>query len=185
MPRIDPVTPPYDAPIAAELARWMPPGSALEPLALFRTIVRHPPLAEAMLPLGRYLLSRHLSVSKRQREIVIQRVCARAGCAYEWGVHAVAFGAAAGLDDAALTATALGAPDDPSFTDDDALLVRLVDELHETARVSDTLWAALAARWTPAQLLDLLVLAGWYRVIAYLANGAEVSAEPWAAPFPV
>lgn len=181
MPRIAPVEPPFETAVAAELSRWMPPNAPMEPLALFRTLVRHPPLAEAMLPFGRYLLSRHLSVGKREREIVIQRVCARAGCAYEWGVHAVAFAAVAGLDDATMHATAVADADDPSFTPDDKLLIRLADELHDTARVSDALWTALAARWSPEQLLDLLALAGWYRVIAYLANGAEVAVEPWGA----
>jgi len=38
----------------------------------------------------------------------------------------------------------------------------LVDELHDTGRVSERLWGALAERWSVPQLLALLVLAGWY-----------------------
>ncbi|HXJ33079.1 MAG TPA: carboxymuconolactone decarboxylase family protein [Candidatus Eisenbacteria bacterium] len=183
-PRIAPVAPPYDAGVADELARWMPPGSPVDPLALFRTLVRDRPLAEAMLPLGRFLLGRGLGLPKRVRELVIDRVCARCGCEYEWGVHAVAFGAAAGLGDAELTATARGRANDPAFTPDDAAVIRLVDELHDTGHVSDALWTDLARRWSPEQLLELLVLAGWYHVISYVANGARVALEPWAARFP-
>lgn len=60
----------------------------------------------------------------------------------------------------------------------------LVDELHDTARVSGALWARLAKRWPPETLLALCVLVGWYHVIAYVANGARVAAEDWAARFP-
>ena len=36
-----PLTPPYTPEIEEQLARWMPPGAAIEPLGLFRTIMRH------------------------------------------------------------------------------------------------------------------------------------------------
>jgi alkylhydroperoxidase family enzyme len=184
-PRVAPIST-ADAPldVTEELARWMPPQSDMEPLALFRTLVRHLPLAQAMRPLGSFLLGRERTLGKREREIVIDRVCARCGCEYEWGVHATVFGAAAGLDDVQLRATARGPATDPAWTPADALLVQLVDELHDTARVSDTLWTALASRWSQPQLLELLTLAGWYHVIAYVANGARVPLESWAARFP-
>ena len=63
-------------------------------------------------------------------------------------------------------------------------LVRLADELHQTARVSDQLWTALSAHWEAPQLIELLVIAGMYHTIAYLANGAQVALEDWAARFP-
>ena len=104
-PRIAPLEPPYEAAIADELARWMPPGSPLPPLALFRTLATDHPLAQAMWGLGSFLLSRRLALPLREREIVIDRVCARCGCEYEWGVHAVAFAAAAGFSEAEVAAT--------------------------------------------------------------------------------
>jgi hypothetical protein len=36
VPRIAPLASPYEAEIATALAKWMPPGSAWEPLKLFR-----------------------------------------------------------------------------------------------------------------------------------------------------
>jgi alkylhydroperoxidase family enzyme len=178
------VEPPFDAEVAEELARWMPRNAPIPPLALFRTLARHLPLAQAMLPLGKYLLGRTATIGVREREIVIQRVCARLGCEYEWGVHATVFGAAAGLDGKTMKATVLGRPDDPAWRGSDALLVRLVDELHYGACVSDALWSELAAHFSGEQLLELLVLAGWYHVIAFVANGAAVERESWAERFP-
>jgi alkylhydroperoxidase family enzyme len=182
-PRIEPLAPPYGPDLEALLRRWMPPGSPIEPLALFRTLALHEQLFGRMRPLGAGLLG-HGLLDRREREIVILRTCARAGAEYEWGVHARAFGAAVGLGEAQLAATAVGDASDPAWSERDALLVRLADELHEGAAVSDDLWAELAARWTAPQLVELLVLAGWYRLIAYVINGARVALEPWAARFP-
>ena len=182
--RVAPVEPPYEPAVEQELKRWMPPNAPLDPLLLFRTLSRHVPLAGAMYPLGSFFLGRRFALGKREREVVILRVTARCGCEYEWGVHATAFGAAAGLDDATLRATVLGDADDPAWSETDRLLVRLVDELHDTGRVSEGLWGALAGRWPAETLLELLVLAGWYHVIAYVANGARVDLEPWAQRFP-
>jgi len=111
-------------------------------------------------------------------------VCARCGCEYEWGVHAAAFGVRAGLSPAQLDATVTAGPDSPLWPPRDALLVRLVDELHDTATVTDELWQALAGTFTEAQLLEALLIAGWYHAIAYVANGARVAGEEWASHFP-
>jgi hypothetical protein len=182
--RVAPVEPPFAGAVADELRRWMPPNAPLDPLLLFRTLARNVPLAGAMYPLGSFFLSRRFALGKREREIVIARVTARCGCEYEWGVHAAAFGAAAGLDDVLLHATVHGTADDPAWSGTDRLLVRLVDELHDTARVSDDLWRALAAEWPSETLLELLVLVGWYHVIAFVANGTRIAREPWAQRFP-
>jgi len=184
-PRIAPLQPPYSPEIAESLAKWMPPGAATEPLQLFRTIVRHPELSSRLRGLGAGILGRQSSIAPREREILIDRTCALCGCEYEWGVHAAAFGAAAGLSPEALRATAAGSPADAVWSERDALLLRLADELHHTARVSDELWSELAARWDAPQLLELLTIAGFYHLIAYLANGARVALEPWAARFPL
>ena len=136
-----------------------------------------------MRPLASGLLG-HPSIDPREREIVIHRATARAGAEYEWGVHAVAFGRPLGLTDEQVVATATGRADDPAWSDRDRLLVRLVDELHDTATVSDDLWAALAREWEPPQLLELVVLAGWYRVISQVINAARIELEPWGERFP-
>jgi alkylhydroperoxidase family enzyme len=77
-----------------------------------------------------------------------------------------------------------GAPDDPAWTPRQGALLRAVDELHDTARLSDDGWTALRAHLDEIEALEFLVLAGWYRTIAYVANGLEIEQEPWARPFP-
>ena len=181
--RIAPLEPPHAPEVEAMLRRWMPPGFDVDPLRLFRTLAVHLDLTGRMRPLGAGILA-HGLVDPREREIVIHRTCARAGAEYEWGVHAVAFARAVGLDEAQLAATATGDASHPAWSERDALLIRLADELHDTCRISGDLWAQLAALWSPAQLIELMVIAGWYRLLAYVMNGAGIQREPWAARFP-
>lgn len=183
-PRIAPLEPPYPEPVDAELRRWMPSGAPVEPLRLFRTLVRNLSLAEAMQPLGRFLLSRAHTLPLRERELVILRVCAHCGCGYEWGVHATAFGDAAGLTQEERRATAEVPLPEDAFPSHERDLLALADALHERAEVPDALWARLAERYASEALLELLVLAGWYHVIAFVAKGARVGPEPWAAELP-
>jgi alkylhydroperoxidase family enzyme len=162
----------------------MPANAPVEPLKLFRTFARNLPMSSAMEALGSYLLGREFSVGRREREIVIDRVSARCRCEYEWGVHAVAWGARAGLTAAQLAATVASGRVEEFWSPEDRLLIRLVDELHDTAKISKNLWRELEQRWSPEQLLDLMLLAGWYHAICFIANGAQVEREEWGARFP-
>jgi 4-carboxymuconolactone decarboxylase len=182
-PRIAPLEPPYEPEIDAILKKWMPPGAETEPLRLFRTLAVHDELASRMRPIGSGILG-HGRVEPREREIVIHRTCARAGAEYEWGVHVLAFGKPLGLSDEQIAATVHGSAEDPAWSERDARLIRLADELHDTSTVSDALWADLAAHFSDDQLLELVITAGWYRLLSYVINAAGVEHEPWAARFP-
>jgi alkylhydroperoxidase family enzyme len=178
-PRIAPVDPPYEPDIEDLLSKWMPPGAEVEPLKLFRTLAVHPGLASRMRPLGSAILSKGI-LPAREREIVLHRTCARAGAAYEWGVHAATFAPMVGLTEEQIVATAHGDADDPAWTDErDRLLVRLADELYDTATLSDELYAELERRWSPADLLELVAVTGFYRLISSIINVARVQPEDW------
>jgi alkylhydroperoxidase family enzyme len=182
MPRIAPVTAPFDDVAGPLLAAMMPKGA--EPLGLFRTFVRNPTMTEAMRQWAGYYLTPALTLSLRDREIVIDRTCARCGCEYEWGVHVAYFAERVGFDRAQVTSLTHGGPADPCWTDPaEAALVAVVDQLHDTSQVDDPTWEALAAHRSPEQMLDVLLVAGWYHAISYAANCARVEHEPWAPRF--
>ncbi len=180
---MEPVKPPANE--LEALLRKMTPPQAPNVLALFRTLAHHPALGEAMTAVGRVLLGRQATLPLRAREVVIARVCARCGAEYEWGVHVSAFAEAAGLtpvQHAEIVDPMAGPPaGESALTEGDRLLVQTVDELHDGGAVSDALWAELATQWSPPQLIELLVLAGWYHAISYVCTGARVPLEPWAA----
>jgi 4-carboxymuconolactone decarboxylase len=183
MARIEPLNPPYSAETDTMLKKWMPPGSDREPLKLFRTLAVNPELSERMRPLGAYILGRHSQIEPREREIVIDRTCAVCGCEYEWGVHVAAFGELLGITSEKLAATATAKPDDAVWNEREALLVQMVDELHATAQISPDLWAKMILHWNNQQMLELMVMVGWYHIISFVANGTQIELEAWAERF--
>ncbi|NIK61967.1 carboxymuconolactone decarboxylase family protein [Kribbella shirazensis] len=168
--------------MAAWLAESMAAAPDREPLQLFRTLAVHPELARSMGRLGALLLQRP-RIDPREREIVIARVTASTGAEYEWGVHAVVFGRPLGLTEAQLAATVRGTADDPVWSARERLLIRLADDLQSGLCVSDELWAQLQRLWSDDQLLELIVVVGWYRMISQLLTSLRVELEPWAARF--
>ncbi len=181
-PRIAPLEAPYAPEVEAQLATMTPEG--VPPIGLFRTFVHNLPMTEAMGSWGRYELSRLLSLSMRDREIVIDRTCARCGCEYEWGVHVAFFAGRVGLDGRQIVSLTRGTAEDACWAADrDRLLIRAVDALHGDADIDDDLWQALSAEFSDANLLDLLFLCGWYHAISFVARTTRVPLEADAPRF--
>ena len=176
-PRIAPLEPPYPEPVQAALDRIMPQG--VPPLALFRTLARNERVFLRLMAGG--LLDRG-SISLREREIVIDRTCARCGSEYEWGVHVAFFAERVGFSPEQVAATAGG--DATAFAERERLLLRLADELHDRAQVSDELWAALRAHFAEEQLIELVALAGFYHLISFATNALRIPLESYGARFP-
>jgi alkylhydroperoxidase family enzyme len=180
--RIPALEPPYEPAVAARLETMMPAGVA--PIGLFRTFVRNLPMAAAMHTWGAYELGRQLSVSMRAREIVIDRTTARCGAEYEWGVHVAFFADKAPLTPAEVRSLTHGGPADECWVHAcDRVLVELVDQLHDSSDVDDDLWRRLTVEYAPEQVLDLIVLCGWYHAVSFVARAARVEREPFAPTF--
>jgi alkylhydroperoxidase family enzyme len=159
----------------------MPPG--VEPLKLFRTVAHNPHLLDKLRSTGAYLLN-FGTLPAADRELVIDRTCARCGCEYEWGVHAALFGSQVGLSKAQLQATVNPGPDDHVWTDGQRSLIALVDQLHDTGTVGDELWQQLAGHYSDAQLVELVALVGQYHAVSFFANALGVELEDAAERFP-
>src|SRR6266496_2292490 len=178
-PRVEPVAPPFPAELQAVFDRIMPPG--IPPLALFTTLARVPRIWERLR--AGSLLDRG-PIALRHREIVINRTCARCGCAYEWGVHVAFFAQRVALTPAQIGATVHGGADDSAWSDEEGLLVRMVDELHDSANLSEEVWDALAAAFSVEQILELIALVGFYHTVSFFANSLRLPSEPYGEPFP-
>jgi len=167
------------------LKKWMPKTPGVEPLALFRLLLRHPKLSESLHPLGAFQLGKDASLSLRDRELVINRTCARCHCEYEWGVHTALLGPHAGLGPATITATVKSSANDEVWSVRERCLISFVDSLHDAGTVSDELWQRLLDFWTEDQALELAVLTGYYHAISFAANTAGLLPETWALRFPL
>lgn len=178
MPRIAPLEPPYREELQAQFDQIMTNGAP--PLVLFRTLGASE-RAWRKFRAGSLLDGRVISL--RAREIVIDRTCALARCEYEWGVHVAAFAKAAGLTAEEIAATC--SPDGAAETWSDAerALITTADAFHARARLTDAEFAALRAWYDEAQILEIILLCGFYRTVAYLANGLNLPLEPFGARF--
>jgi alkylhydroperoxidase family enzyme len=182
MARIPPFDPPFPPDVAATLASMMPTGVA--PIGLFRTFARNLPMTVAMRGWGSYELGPQLSLTMREREIVIVRTCARCRCEYEWGVHLMFFADRVGLTDDQIRSLTHGSPDEPCWTTGrERALISVVDALHDTGDVGDDLWSRTRDVLDQPQLLDLLLLCGWYHAISFVARTVRVAPEPGAPRF--
>jgi alkylhydroperoxidase family enzyme len=158
-------------------------GAEAEPLRLFRTVAHNAHVLDKLRSTGSYLLN-FGCVDPLEREIVILRTCARCRSEYEWGVHVAVFARTVGLSDRQIVATTLDEGEAGVWTERQAALIRLADELHERSTVSDALWAELIGWWTPPQLVELVALAGQYHAVSYLTNAFSVQLEDFAARLP-
>jgi alkylhydroperoxidase family enzyme len=176
--RIQRASAPFDQEVAELIDRTM---KGQPPLQLFTTLARDPRLAKKFFA-GGLLDKGNLTI--RQREIVIDRTTALCRSEYEWGLHIAVYAAKAGLTEEQVRSTASGSADDSCWTHEDRLLIRLCDTLHQYCNIDDELWAALRTAFTENAILELLMLAGFYRTVSYLTNGLRLPLESAGARFP-
>jgi alkylhydroperoxidase family enzyme len=179
MSRIAPLQLPYPTAIQQDFERIMGPGRP--PLVLFRAIATQERAWKKFTAAG--LLDKG-PLPMREREIVIDRTCANNACEYEWGVHITAFAAHVKLTEAQVRATVLENANAACWSTSEQVLIATVDALHARATLTDDEFAALAAHYDEAQILEILLLCGFYRTVAYVANGLKLPLEETAARFP-
>jgi len=176
--RIEPATPPFGEDISRSLDRVM---KGQPPLRLFTTLARDPRLFQKFFA-GGLLDKGHLSI--RQREIVIHRTTALCKSEYEWGVHVTVFSRLAGLTPEQVQASVTASANDACWSAEDQVLLRLCDSLHAHADIDDGLWDALRTYFSEEAIIELLMLAGFYRTVSYLTNGLRLPLEASGARFP-
>lgn len=141
---------------------------------VFLAMANHPGLMRHYMPFAGKLLNGG-KLPARERELLILRSAHRTDSEYEWVQH-VRIGKAAGLTDAEIVAVQAG-PDDESWSEADALILRACDEAMTAYRLSDETWAALAERFDHQQLIELLLLPGKYAALAAFINTVGVPVE--------
>lgn len=166
-PRIQPAT-----------ADTLPEG--LPALNIFATLAKHPKLLDRFNRFGGFLLYKGL-LPAREREIVILRVGWRSNSVYEFGQHTV-IGKTTGLGEDEIARLATDGLD--GWSADDAALVEMADELCATNTVGDGVWQRLAERWDDQEMMELLVVAGFYRLVSGFLNSTGVEREPGVPGWP-
>jgi 4-carboxymuconolactone decarboxylase len=156
--------------VEAILAKTLRTDSG-RPFNVFTTLARHPRLLKRFNALGGLFMA-HGELPARDRELVILRVAWRTGSVYEWGQHDV-IGRRVGLVDDDI-ARLTGLVSDPAWSPHDSALLVLADQLIDNNDVDDAAWEAVASDHTDEQVLELLMLIGFYRMLAGVLNAVRV-----------
>ena len=178
-PRIDPATLPYSSVIQAALDKVMPKG--VPPLTLFTTMARDERLFTRFFS-GGLIDKGHLPL--RERELIIHRVTALCGSEYEWGVHAAFFASKINLNSDQMYSLVHGNSQDACWDKGESLLIDMCDALHNTSTLPDEIWEPLRAIYSENAMIELLMLAGYYKTVSYLTNSLQLPLEGFARQFP-
>ena len=177
-PRIPLVEPPYPEAMQQDFDRVM---RGLPPLNIFRTMAHNPRVLSRMVAGG--LLDKG-SISLRQRELVILRTCALCRAEYEWGVHVAAYGAKAQFTSEQIAATVHGDAGSQQWNREEQPLISLCDSLQRRQDIDDALWSELGAIYSEAQLIELLMLAGFYQMVSCVVNATRIEHQAGTPRFP-
>lgn len=154
-----------------------------EPLNIFAVLAHNPKLMKRFNLLGGLLINKGL-LPPREREIVILRIGWNAQSEYEFGQH-ILIGREAGLTDDEIDA--LGSDtclEDHPWADEDRDLVVMADELCADDCVSDLTFARLRQRWNEAELVELVICAGFYRMVSGFLNTMGVPLDDGVSGWP-
>ncbi len=146
------------------------------PLNIFGTIAHHPKLLKRFMNFAGLFLNKGL-LPAREREIVILRVGWNCQSVYEFGQHTV-IGQRVGLTMVEIVELTKQSTEH-QWSARDQSLIAMSDELCADNCVSTTTWEELRTFWNEAELVELVMVAGTYRLVSGFLNtmGVELDAD--------
>ena len=139
--------------------------------AALEILLRHAELYEAHMAVAQKLLSDG-EITIRDRELAILRLAWLSQAPFEWGSHVV-IARRNGVTTEEI-ARAIEGSTDPGWNERDRAIVRAMEELHYDSMISDETWAALAQFYNDKMLIELVILAGQYKTVAYYQNALRL-----------
>lgn len=119
------------------------------------------------------------TLGRRLGELVILRVGVHLKAWYEWGSHVDrALRCGLSLDE---INRVLERATDGRWPDDEAALLRAVDELVESHRLSPPTQTALARHFSAAQVMDIIAIHGMYVILGCMINTWGLTLDPQVA----
>ena len=139
---------------------------------VLRTLAHRRDLLTAWLEFGKQITGGR--VPFRTRELLILQVGLRSQCEYEWANH-VPGALSTGITAAEIEALANGTG---VWSAAESAVMLLVDDLCADDCVSAETWQALTAVYDEGEIIELLLLVGFYRMNAGILNSLGVEPEP-------
>lgn len=138
-----------------------------------RVLAHHPALYRVYVPFIEKVIS-FTELPPRDREVIVLYLLSRCGERYELGHHIDIARDKVGMSEADIEAITDNHDGLSAF---DKLLVRATEELLTQFRISDTTWAALAATYSPVQLMEVVGLVGCYSTMAMMTRSFGIQPE--------
>jgi 4-carboxymuconolactone decarboxylase len=130
---------------------------------LYRTLGNAPAMLNAWVGMA-WPLRNEATTSRALRELIIMRVAQLTQTAYEWVAHRP-MTVKCGITDTQLS-DLKNWRESEAFSAEERELLAMTDELTDGLDVSDATWAALAARYEPSELAELVLTCTYYSCVS-------------------
>ena len=168
LPYVDPATAPEEV------------RSVLErlpvPLNIFRMMAHAQTSFRPLLRLGTSILSQQ-KLSGKLRELAILRVAQLSPARYEWIQH-VPIGKMVGVSDAQIAALERDDIVASCFAPDEQTVLQFTSELVRDVRPTERVFAEVAQRFSPQEIVELILTIGYYMMLARLMETTAIDLEP-------
>ena len=134
-------------------------------------LIRHAELYKAHMEVAQKYLS-DCEMDIRDRELAILRIAWLSQAPFEWGSH-VKIAKRNGITSEEIERVMEGSWA-PGWGKQDRAIMRAVEELHFDSMVTDDTWSDLQQFYNDKKLIELLILAGQYKTVAYYQNSLRL-----------
>jgi alkylhydroperoxidase family enzyme len=150
-------------------------ANAMSKLNVVRALLQNPDVTAAQSRLAGALMGSK-TLNPRLRELVILRTGWRTKSEYEFCQH-VGVARQLGMSDEEI----LGVRDPANckaYNEVDRTVIAMADELNDSAEVSTKTWSVLQQFFSPAELVELLLVSGFWRMMAGFLKTAQIPLDP-------
>lgn len=138
---------------------------------IFKVLAHHPALVKRWTPFAGHILGKQ-TLPFRDRELLILRIGWLNQAEYEFAQHEL-IAKRGGISDADIARLKEG-PKAAGWSDKEATLLQVADDLFENSVVSDTTWAAMAKSYSTEQMMDAVFTVGQYNLVSWALNSFGV-----------
>ena len=138
-----------------------------EDRAALEILLRHPELYKAHMMVAQIYLS-YGEMTVRDRELAILRIAWLSQAPFEWGSH-VKIAKRNGVTPEEIERLIQGSSA-PGWNKQDRAIIRAMEELHFDSMIGDETWADIQEFYNDKKQIELVILAGQYKTVAYYQN---------------
>jgi 4-carboxymuconolactone decarboxylase len=140
-------------------------------LAALKILVRHAELYKAHMSVAQIYLA-HGEMTIRDRELAILRLAWLSQAPFEWGSHVII--AKRNGVTAEEVLHIIEGSQAAGWSKQDRAIIRAIEELHFDSMISDETWADIQEFYNDKKQIELVILAGQYKTVAYYQNALRL-----------